>query len=265
MAALQVARRDGLLTLTLNRPESGNALSNALIVELSEALHAARDDRTTHAVVLTGAGEIFCAGLDLHELATAAARDPSGCDVSAFAGLLRTIDESPKLTIAAVNGPARAGGVALLCVCDVSLAAPSATFGLPALRTGIVPPILVHYLFRRIGETHARHLLLADEDIDASRASAIGLVTRVSQPDHCLADATTLAGSVGAHGQEMLRALKATFPRGPVIVSGDLNRVAFGPNAPAQLERFLNEKRGSRSFSGIESAETPFAPGEDPA
>jgi methylglutaconyl-CoA hydratase len=177
-------------TITLNRPERRNAMTPEMQTELIEAFEqaAVSDCRV---VVLAGAGETFCAGLDLAVLQ--AAKDKSAAehreDALRVARLFRTLYELPKPTIAAVQGAAVAGGTGLATICDFTLAVASAKFGYTEARIGFVPAVVSAYLGLQIGDKAARDLLLTGRLFDAAEGYRLGLVNEV------VAD---LAGSVKA-------------------------------------------------------------------
>src|SRR5690606_18305882 len=157
--------------LTLDRPAVRNALSRALREELRAALADAEADDAVRSVVITGAGEAFCAGLDLRELEATAAltREQHREDTLQLAELLTAIHSCPRPVVAAVNGPAVAGGAGIVTACDVALAAPEARLGYTETRIGFVPALVAVLLLHQVGEKHARELLLGAHLVDASR------------------------------------------------------------------------------------------------
>ncbi len=187
-APLHVVRCGGVVELTLNRPARRNALSGELIAALAEELRKAGADAAVRSILLTGAPPAFCAGLDLHEVAEAG-RTANQHDTSALLALYELIDHLPKPVIAAVNGPAVAGGAALVCVCDLAILAESAQIGYPGVRHGLVAPIVMPYLLRLVGERRARYLLLTGEMIAARQAVEYGLANEVVPDDRLIARA----------------------------------------------------------------------------
>ena len=177
---IRLDHADSILTITLNRPERRNALTALMIDELTRALTDAASG-TARVVILTGAGEAFCSGLDLEELRSMATRTPAQhlADSEAIATLLRTLYDLPLPTIAAVHGPAIAGGMGLATICDFTLATPQSKFGYSEVRIGFIPAIVSAFLLAQIGEKRARDLLLTGRLIDADEALALGLLTRV--------------------------------------------------------------------------------------
>jgi len=158
---IQLAYDGGVATITLNRPEKRNAISFELIDDL---LHALNEVAHSDAIVLiiTGAGKAFSSGMDLDNLKSLLGRSPDQNmqDSQIMVQLFRSLYEFPKVTIAAVNGPAIAGGTGLALLCDFTLAVPDAKFGYTEVRIGFVPAIVSTFLLRQIGEKQARDLLL---------------------------------------------------------------------------------------------------------
>ncbi|MBL9122722.1 MAG: enoyl-CoA hydratase/isomerase family protein, partial [Planctomycetaceae bacterium] len=144
-----------MATITLNRPAKRNALSRELLAELGQAFFDLHQERRVRAVILTGAGGAFCAGMDLAEMqATRAAPDAFARwqqDVLAYREILETMLRFPKPILAAVSGPALAGGAGLVLAADIVVAARDATFGLPEPRRGLVAGIVAPLLTFRIG------------------------------------------------------------------------------------------------------------------
>lgn len=142
---------NGVKTITMNRPDKRNALCPLLIEELTQALREAQTCGCG-VVILTGAGSAFCAGLDLEHLETINARTPEEHrrDAEHMALVLRTLYDFPKPVIAAVNGPAIAGGMILATIPDFTLATPEAKFGLNEVRVGFVPAIAASFLLRQV-------------------------------------------------------------------------------------------------------------------
>jgi methylglutaconyl-CoA hydratase len=199
----------GVRTLTLNRPEKRNALSPELIDELEVALNEAAGC-SCGVVILTGAGSAFCAGLDLEHLATISARtrEENRRDSENMARVLRNLYEFPKPLIAAVNGPAIAGGMGLATIPDFTLAVPEAKFGYTEVRIGFVPAIVASFLLRQIGEKHTRDLLLTGRLIKAQEAHELGLVTQIVTADQLMLTARALAQSLLLNSPEAMQSVK---------------------------------------------------------
>jgi methylglutaconyl-CoA hydratase len=180
--------RPPAVLITMNRADKRNALSRSLIAGLTVAFERARNDTAARCVILTGAGPVFCAGMDLAELResieTPKEHSPVWEDALRLAKLYDLIYTLPKPTIAAVNGSAVAGGAGLVTVCDLAAATPEAHFGYPEVRRGLVAAMVMPHLLRHVGERLARYLLLTGELIDAAASARLGLINEVvSGPD----------------------------------------------------------------------------------
>jgi methylglutaconyl-CoA hydratase len=177
---LIATEQNGVAQLTLNRPDKRNALSHELIQELLSALEEAKKS-SARVLLVTGAGEAFCSGMDLDELKTMGGRTPEEnlADSQLIARLLRAVYEFPHPTIAAVNGPAVAGGCGIATLCDFTVASTEAKFGYPEVRIGLVPALVSVWLRRQVGDKAAGKLLLSGSLISAQEALALGMVTEV--------------------------------------------------------------------------------------
>lgn len=207
--ALQLAQDNGIATITLNRPDKRNAISFELIDELLHALdEVAKSDAIV--VILTGAGKAFSSGMDLENLKSLIGRSPEQNlqDSETMVRLFRTLYEFPKVTIAAVNGAAIAGGTGLALLCDFTLAVPEAKFGYTEVRIGFVPAIVSTFLLRQVGEKHARDLLLTGRIIGAEEAARMGLVNEIVAPDKLMSRARELAAVLMENSPASLRATK---------------------------------------------------------
>src|SRR5882757_8340400 len=196
-STLQLVVDCGIATITLNRPDKRNAISYDLIDDLLRALEEAKNS-SIQALILTGAGKAFCSGMDLDNLKALTARTPEQTldDSRKMASLFRSLYDFPKPTIAAVNGPAVAGGTGLATLCDFTLAAPEAKFGYTEVRIGFVPAIVSTFLLRQVGEKIARDLLLTGRLFDAEEARRIGLVNEIVAADQLLQRARELAAQL---------------------------------------------------------------------
>jgi len=240
--------------LTLNRPDRRNAISRALIAGLSEAMARAGDDSSARCVILTGAGTSFCAGMDLAELSESIQRrtdaDDIWHDVLSLAKLYDLIYTLPKPTIAAVNGPAVAGGAGLVTVCDLAVSVPEAKFGYPEVRRGLVAAMVMPHLLRHVGERMARYLLLAGEVIGADDAVHCGLLNEVVSAAQLMDRAMTLARSCAEGGPNALARTKgflAQFSRQVLSIEA----AAQGSAAPRLTEEC---REGLRAFFAKKAA-----------
>ncbi len=174
----------GVLHVTLDRPDSRNAMSLAMVGELRAVLAAVNQDRNVRALVLRGAGGHFCAGGDIKDMAGARAR---GGDAyrelnRAFGALLEEAQQVPQVLIAVLEGAVLGGGFGLACVSDIAIASTTARFGLPETSLGIVPAQIAPFVVKRIGLTQARRLALSAARFDGAEALRLGLV-HFSEPD----------------------------------------------------------------------------------
>ena len=195
-------------TIILNRPAKRNALSRALLAELSQAFDDLHLERRVRAVILTGAGPAFCAGMDLGEMLETSRQPDANAqwhfDAVIYHDLLLKMLRFPKPLIAAVNGPAMAGGAGLVLGCDVVIAAETATFGLPEPLRGIVAGMVAPLLNFRIGGGQAARLLLTAATIDAAESRRIGIFHEVVHPDHLWPRATEIAAQCARGAPEAL-------------------------------------------------------------
>jgi len=196
---LQVEVADGVARVTLNRPEVRNALNEALLRELEASLRRLEDDPAARAIVLRGAGDrAFCAGADLKQVAdrgtTLQARE-------SFSGLARVLELMARMrtpVIAQVHGYALAGGCGLAAGADIVVASDDAVFGLPEIKVGLLPLIVMAPILRAVGRKRGLLMILTGEPVPAREAYEMGLVSRVvprSDLERVVGDlARTLAG-----------------------------------------------------------------------
>jgi methylglutaconyl-CoA hydratase len=212
MKPVLVTDQGAVRILTLNRPERRNALTPAMQHELIVALDDAASTRSVRVLVLTGAGDAFCAGLDLEALQEGHPEHRPGLemedDAHRFARILRTLYEMPIPTIAAVNGAAIAGGTGMATVCDFTLAVSTAKFGYPEVKIGFVPALVSAYLALQVGEKRARDLLLTGRVFTAEDAYRFGLVTEVVAAAALAVRVEELAHTLTANSRSSLRATK---------------------------------------------------------
>jgi methylglutaconyl-CoA hydratase len=206
---LQLVYGGGVATITLNRPEKRNAISFGLIDELLRALNeVAKSDAIV--LIVTGAGKAFCSGLDLENLKALLGRSAEDNlkDSQTMVQLFRSLYEFPKVTIAAVNGAAIAGGTGLALLCDFTLAVPEAKFGYTEVRIGFVPAIVSTFLLRQVGEKQARDLLLTGRIFGAEEAARMGLVSEIVPAENLMVRARELAALLMENSPASLRATK---------------------------------------------------------
>jgi methylglutaconyl-CoA hydratase len=196
-------------TIILNRPDKRNALSRQMLEEIIQALDDLHQERKVRAVILTGAGTAFCAGMDLAEM-QATAQQPDALaqwhnDAVQYRELIDKMLHFPKPLIAAVNGPAVAGGAGLVLACDIVVGTPEAKFGLPEPRRGIVAGLVSPLLVFRVGASAAANLLLTARTIEPAEALRIGLFHELVQNNLVWARAQELAGEIAKSAPEAIQ------------------------------------------------------------
>lgn len=204
---IALTRDDGLWTVTLARPEKANALTRTMLGDLlSIAGEAAAEG--ARALILTGAGKVFCAGADLDEARAGLATDP------VWERLSGAIAELPCLTIAALNGTLAGGAFGMALACDIRLAVPAASFFYPVMRLGFLPqPSDPARLAALIGPARAALILMAGAKIAADEALAWGLVDRIVPAEALLATALGLAADARGATPAHVGAIKAMIRR----------------------------------------------------
>jgi enoyl-CoA hydratase/carnithine racemase len=184
---LRTETTDGVLTVTLARPERRNAIDGELAAALREAFEAAADDAAVRALILTGEGRAFSAGGDLSRFERDWDPREFRHDSHRLTSLITLLERLEKPTVAAINGAVTGAGTQLALVCDVRLAATSARFIYREGRLGIIPSHGgVTRLVKLIGLARARDVLLGGEELSAEQAYAVGLVTEVVADDALL-------------------------------------------------------------------------------
>src|SRR5918996_208334 len=196
-------RRDRVGIVRLNRPEARNAVNDAVAEQMEAALDELEADDEIGAVVVTGTGDVFSAGADLKMVAAG-----EGLKIATkrggFGGF--TAREFPKPRIAAVNGPALAGGFEIVLACDLVIAAHDATFGLPEVKRGLFAAAGGPFrLARRIPLATAIEIVLTGDPIEATRAHALGLVNRLVPRERVLDEAVALADRIAENGPVAVR------------------------------------------------------------
>jgi methylglutaconyl-CoA hydratase len=204
-----VTNQDPVRTITLHRPERRNAMTPEMQMELIAAMGDAVASGC-RVLVLAGAGQAFCSGLDLSALQAMHGKTATEhrVDAGRIAKLFRTLYELPIPTIAAVHGAAIAGGTGLAMLCDFIVATPEAKFGFTEARIGFVPALVSAFLVLQIGEKRSRDLLLTGRLFDAVEAWRLGLVNEVAPPEQLAQRVKALAEVLIANSPKSLEATK---------------------------------------------------------
>lgn len=250
---LRQARSDGVLTLTLDRPEKRNALNIALITALQEALDSAAADEGVRVIVIRGAGESFCAGADLEALQRAAEEsDPVANvrDAEVLGRLLITMRRHPRPIIAAVHGHALAGGAGLATACDLVVARDDAVFGYPEVHLGFVPAMVMALLRRTVGEKAAFELVARGERLSAAQAAELRLVNQVVDRgewegwvDRYAAELASRSASALTLCKRLLYGMDGLSFEEAIARGAEVNALArLTPDTRAGVKRFLERQ-----------------------
>jgi methylglutaconyl-CoA hydratase len=182
---LQELSPDGVLRLTMNRPEVHNAFDDHQALRLINALEAAAGNPDVKVVVLAGNGKSFSAGGDINYMRRMGSNtyEENLADGGQLARLMKTLNFLPKPTIARVQGAAMGGGVGLVCCCDIVVGTPKARLALSEIRLGMLPATISPYVVRTIGEKNARRLFMSGEMVDADWALRIGFLGELVEED----------------------------------------------------------------------------------
>ncbi len=226
--------------MTLNRPDRRNAMSRALIEQLTAAMRRAADDAAVRCVILTGAPPAFSAGLDLREVAQTTP-EQAELDATHLLELFEAIDSLPKPVIAAINGPAVAGGAGLASVCDIVLVGASGRIGYPEIKRGLVAAIVMTYLRRLVGERQAKFLLLTGEVLEPQACVQVGLATEAVADEELMPRARHYAAMFASYPPDALARTKGLWGRIRGVSQGDAVREARNLNASMRLTQESRE------------------------
>jgi methylglutaconyl-CoA hydratase len=245
--------RDGVAGITLIRPQVHNAFNSLMIRELAAAFEEAKSDPAVRIVVLTGAGESFCAGADLNWMREIIrySYKQNLQESREVAELMHRIYSLPKPTVARVNGAAIGGGNGLLSACDIVVASERAKFGLSEVKIGLVPAAISPYVIRRIGESAARQYFLTGERFDARRAFELGLANSVVTHDSLDAKIQEIVRLLLSSGPEALASCKELLHRVPAMSLEDaktytaemIARLRVSSEGQEGMAAFLEKRR----------------------
>jgi enoyl-CoA hydratase len=204
--------KDGIATVTMNRPEKRNAMNTAVLEGLTNSFHRLETNPEVRVVVIRGAGKAFCSGLDLREMSS---RQAGGGDPeTGVTKVFQQIERSRHPTIAMVQGDALAGGCELALHCDLRVASEAARFGMPLARLGLVVPFpLGQKLVEILGPAFTKQILFTGQPIDAKRAYEIGMIHQLVSASELEAATLTLARTIADNAPLSLAGMKATILR----------------------------------------------------
>lgn len=242
----------GVAHVTLNQPEKRNALSASMIADLTDMAQFLGMQENLRAVVLSGAGEVFCAGGDLNWMKAQIEADREGRmrEARKLAMMLKALNEMPKPLIGRLHGGAFGGGIGLACICDVAIAEENTKFGLTETRLGLIPATIGPYVLARMGESNARRVFMSARIFDASEARTIGIVAKVIKNDELNAAVEAEVQPYLCTAPKATSAAKAlTRALGPRIdmevIDDTIRRLADtweGEEAAHGIDAFLNKK-----------------------
>ena len=251
-SSIIVESKNGIARVILNRPDRRNAFDKRMVEEVRASFNQLAEDRSVRGVILTGVGPVFCAGADLRWLGQdrGPSEDQARADARLLAGMYRAIDEYPHPVIGRIQGNAFGGGVGLLAVCDVVVAAEAASFTLSEAQVGLIPAVIAPFLLRKAGDSFMRRFCLTAEPFSAAVARQFNLVHDVVGSDLLdgrigeLADAILrLAPDATRQTKSLLRRLQAepAEQQEPLAIEANV-RARLSPEAQEGLRAFV-EKR----------------------
>lgn len=207
MPSVLYTSQSGVASITLNEPEKRNPLNRHLVDEFITALEMARADSGVNVVLLSAAGDSFCAGGDLKEFQNFRTRDVIDIyeEGKGTAGLLKLLGSFDKPVVAAVNGPAYGGGFGIVCACPLVIASERARFGATELRLGLFPLVILPAMRAALGDRKALELSLLAETMDVEAAQQLGIVTRVVAHERLMEEARSVAERLNSYSPHALR------------------------------------------------------------
>lgn len=204
---------DGVVELTMNRPDAFNSLSSRLMSRLQDELDRLKSDASARSIVLAGAGHGFCAGHDLKEVRGLTTPDERRALMAQCCRLMTSIVRHPRPVIAKVHGVATAAGCQLVASCDLAIADDAARFATPGVNIGLFCSTPMVALGRNVSRKHAMEMLLTGEMMDAATAERFGLINRAVPADELDAAVLALAGQIASKSTHTIRIGKEAFYR----------------------------------------------------
>jgi methylglutaconyl-CoA hydratase len=246
--AIRIECEKGIGRVTLSRPDLRNAFDAGMVEEIRQAFEKLGKDASVRVIVLAGEGAIFCAGADLRWMGPDAAVSTvkGRQDAEQLLMMLRTITDCSCPVIGRIQGAAYGGGLGLVAVCDIAVAAADATFAFSEVRLGLVPAIIAPFVLGKTGESFARRYCLTGESFTATRAKEAGLVHEVVQPSALDVQVTALAEHMTIVAPQAARDTKALLRRLGRLPLEDAWKACVDANVRARLSEEAQE--GVRAF-----------------
>lgn len=242
----------GVVSLTLNRADKRNALNATMIGELTEFAQTVGQSPDTRAIVLSGAGNVFCAGGDLDWMRAQinANREVRLTEARKLALMLQALNEMPAPLIGKLHGGAFGGGVGLACICDVVVAVEGTKFGLTETRLGLIPATISPYVLARMGEGHARRVFMSSRIFDVTEAKELGIVARIALDStvDALVEAEVapyLSAAPRAVGLAKALARSLGHRIDQAVIEDSIERLAYtwdGPEAAEGIDAFFGKR-----------------------
>jgi isohexenylglutaconyl-CoA hydratase len=244
---LKIELHKPFVHVILNRPEVKNAMSQQMVAELIDAFTTLRDDRSIRAVILSGAGNTFCAGGDLKEMQAEIMNRGTGASrMEKFDEMLHAVNRAPQVVIAKVEGVALGGGFGLVCVADIAIASTTASFGLPEVRLGIIPALISPYVISRIGMNNARRLMLTGARFSGQDALTYGVVNMAVAPDELDYHVQSLLSDIRECSPEAIATCKALIFE--VTTKPISETIAYRANLLDELRASESGQEGMMAF-----------------
>jgi methylglutaconyl-CoA hydratase len=251
---LEVAKKDGVARVTLNRPELRNAFDDVLISALTKTFTEIGNDPAVRVMILAGNGPAFCAGADLNWMKRMAdyGYEQNLADARGLAEMLATLDRLPKPTIARVHGPVFAGGTGLTAACDIAVGTPEAKMCLSEAKLGLSPATISPYVIRAMGEREARRYFLTAEVFGAEEALRIGMLSILTDKLDDEIDGLVkhlLAGGPDAHGKikALIRSVAGRRPDDALVAetAKQIAEIRGSPEGKEGIAAFLEKRKAA--------------------
>lgn len=252
---LHIERSGSVVQVYLNRPESRNAMNRQMVQELLAFFQHIQPDRSVRAVLLGATGPTFCAGGDIKELREELTASPEAqlAQAEMFEQMLQAVNEAPQVVIARIQGDVMGGGVGLICVADMAVAAAQVKIGLSEVRLGLVPALISPYVVARIGLARAREWMLRGVRLSAEAAAAAHLITATCPADQLdqqvaalLNDVLQAPATALAASKALLREITAKPAAATVAYRANLlNQLRASPDGQEGMMAFIQKRPAS--------------------